>query len=169
LRARFCRDETATLVKLDQPDLAAVLRVVGMRISGEPGNMQPLYFLLQHLVWPVVARNTFVLRFLPSVFALLAVVLTYKLGEALFAREVALVGALFTALLPLHVRYAQIARPYSLLALLALASGYFLVRSLQTNRAICWIGFVLTAAAGFYAHYNALFVLQPRRVRGASG
>jgi hypothetical protein len=153
------RDENATVAKLDQPDLGAVLRVTGMRITGEPGNMQPLYFLVQHTFWPLVGRSSFMLRFLPSVFAVLAVVLTYKLGEVLWGRAVGLLGALFTTLLPLTIRYAQIARPYTLLALLALASAYFLVRGLKANRAVHWAGFALTAAMAFYTHYNALFVL----------
>jgi 4-amino-4-deoxy-L-arabinose transferase-like glycosyltransferase len=153
------RDESATITKLDQPNVQAVLRVTGIKITGEPGNMQPLYFVLQYLSWPLVQRSAFVLRFLPSVFALLGVVLTYKLGEALLGPTVGLLGALFTALLPLHVRYAQIARPYTLLALLALASAYFLVRGLTTNRPLHWAGFVLTATLSFYTHYNALLFL----------
>ena len=153
------RDENATVIKLDQPDLMAVLRVTGLKFTGEPGNMQPFYFLLQHLFWPVVERSAFVLRFLPSAFALLAIAVTYKLGEALFGREAGLAGALLTALLPLTVRYAQIARPYTLLALLALASAYLLIRALATNRPLHWLGYVVTAAICFYTHYNALFVL----------
>ncbi len=70
-----------------------------------------------------------------------------------------LIGALLTALLPLHLRYAQIARPYTLLAALSLASAYFLVRALRTNRPAHWIGFALTATLNFYNHFNAIFVL----------
>ena len=62
-------------------------------------------------------------------------------------------------MLPFHVRYAQIARPYTLLALLSLASTYLLIRALQTNRLQHWLGFVLTAVLSFYTHFNALFVL----------
>ncbi len=153
------RDENATITKLDQPNLSAMLVATSMKVTGQPGNMQPLYFLLQYLFWPLVGRSAFMLRFLPSAFGLLGVVLAYKLGEALADRKVGLVAALLTALLPLHLRYAQIARPYSLLALLSLASAYFLVRSLATNRPRHWVGFVLTAALAFYTHYNSLFVL----------
>ena len=153
------RDENATVIKLDQPDPMAVLRVTELKFTGEPGNMQPLYFLLQHLFWPAVQRSAFVLRFLPSVFALLAIAVTFKLGEALFDREAGLAGALLTALLPLTVRYAQIARPYTLLALLALASAYFLIRALATNRPLHWLGYVVATMLCFYTHYNALFIL----------
>jgi len=153
------RDENATITKLDQPSLAAVIDVTGIKLTGQPGNMQPLYFVAQHLFWPLVERSAFMLRFLPSVFYVLTVALVYKLGDELLSRDVGLVAALLTALLPLHVRYAQIARPYSLLLMLSVASAYFLVRAQRTNRPLDWAGFVLTATLNFYTHYNSLFVL----------
>jgi hypothetical protein len=153
------RDENATITKLDQPDLLAVLEATHMKVTGQPGNMQPLYFLLQYPFWSLTGRSAFMFRFLSSAFGLLAVALTYKLGQALFRREVGLVGALLTALLMLQVEYSQIARPYTLLALFSLASAYFLVRALSTDRPLHWAGFVVTAALNFYTHYNALLVL----------
>jgi 4-amino-4-deoxy-L-arabinose transferase-like glycosyltransferase len=153
------RDENLTILNLDQPDLRAVLVSTQMRISGEPSNMQPFYFFLQYPFWELVGRSAFVFRFLSSAFGVLGVAITYKLGEALLHREVGLVGAFLTALLPLYVRYGQIARPYTLLALLALASAYFLVRGLQANRLNHWAAFLLAAALAFYTHYNAIFFL----------
>lgn len=153
------QDENATITKLDQPNVKAVLEVTYMKVTGQPGNMQPLYFLLQHPLWPVVDFSAFVLRFLPSAFAVLTVAVAYKLGGVLFGREAGLVGAWLIAMLPLQVHYAQIARPYSLLALLSLTSAYFLLRALATNRAIHWLGFVLAASLNFYTHFNSLFVL----------
>jgi 4-amino-4-deoxy-L-arabinose transferase-like glycosyltransferase len=153
------RDENATITKLDQPNLQAVLEATYMKVTGQPGNMQPLYFLLQYASWPLIERNAFVFRFLPAVIGLLGVALTYKLGEALWSREAGLVGALLTALLPLQVRYAQIARPYSLLAALSLASAYFLVQGIRTNRTRHWAGFAIAATLNFYNHFNSLFVL----------
>jgi hypothetical protein len=153
------RDENATITKIDQPDLSSVLRATYMKVTGQPGNMQPLYFFLQHPTWPLIGRSSFAFRFLSSTFGILVVALTFKLGEALWDSETGLVGALLTALLPFHVRYAQIARPYTLLALFSLASTYCLVRALQTNRIRHWCGFALAAALNFYTHFNALFVL----------
>jgi hypothetical protein len=166
------RDEPITIVKLDQPNLQRALDATHFRLSGEPSNTQPLYFLLQYLFWPLVQRNTFVFRFLSSVFALLTVAVTYKLGEGLLELDgprscragtasaaVPVLGALFTALLPLHIQYAQIARPYTLVALLSLTSAYFLIRAMTTHRAAHWAGFILSATLAFYNHYNALFVL----------
>jgi len=153
------RDENATILKLDQPDLRSLLQVVPIKVTGQPGYMQPLYFVLEYYVWPLVHRSAFMLRFLSSAFGLLTVAVVYRLGRALWGRQAGLIGAFLTALLPLHVQYAQIARPYSLLALLSLASAYFLVRAWATHRPVYWAGFALTGAFSFYAHYNALFVL----------
>jgi hypothetical protein len=152
-------DENVTIVKLDQPSLAAVLDTVPLKYTGAPSNTQPLYFLLEGLFWPLVGRSAFMLRFLSSVFGVLTVALTYKLGEVLFGRLSGLAGALFTALLPMHLLYAQIARPYTLLAVLSLASALFLVQGLRTNRPRYWAGFVLSATLCFYTHFNALLVL----------
>jgi hypothetical protein len=153
------QDENATITKLDQPNLKAVLDVTYMKVTGQPGNMQPLYFLLQYFFWPLVGFSAFMLRFVPSLFALLTLVMTFKLGEVLFGWQAGLLGALLVALLPLHVHYAQIARPYSLLALFSLASAYFLLQALTTGRPAHWVGFALTATVNFYTHFNSLFVL----------
>jgi 4-amino-4-deoxy-L-arabinose transferase-like glycosyltransferase len=153
------QDENLTITQLDQPNLVAVWNAALLKATGQPSNMQPLYFLPQHLFWPLVDRSAFMLRFLPSIFAILAVAFTYKLGEVLLSRVAGLIGALLTALLPLTVHYAQIARPYTLLTLLSLASAYCLFQALKTNRALYWLGFVLTATLNLYTHYNALFVL----------
>lgn len=153
------RDENATITKLDQPDLRSVLEVIPLKVTGQLGTMQPLYFVIQYAFWPVVDRNPFVFRFLPAVFSLLAILLTYKLGEVLFGREAGLVGAFLTSLLLLHVEYAQIARPYPLLTTLSLASAYLLIRALSTERLRHWVGFVLAATLSFYTHYSALFAI----------
>jgi 4-amino-4-deoxy-L-arabinose transferase-like glycosyltransferase len=153
------RDENVTIVKLDQPSVKAVLDASRLKFTGQPSNTQPLYFVLLYWFWPLVERSAFMLRFLSSAFGLLTIALTYKLGETLFDREAGLVGALLTSVLMLHVQYSQIARPYTLLAALSLASAYFLVRALRTNRSLHWAGFVLTATLNFYNHYNAVFVL----------
>lgn len=153
------KDENATIIKLDQPNLAGVLKASGVKANGQPGSMQPLYFLIQHLVWPLVRHNAFVLRFLPSACGILGLALAYRLGRLLWSAGVGLVGALLVALLPLSVEYGQIIRPYTLLALLSLASGVLLVQAAGSNRPLPWAGFVLTATLNVYNHFNALFVL----------
>lgn len=153
------RDENATILKLDLPNLQAVLDASGLKANGQPSSMQPFYFLVQFPFWPLVGQSAFVLRFLPSIFALLAIALAGKLGSVLWGHEAGLVGALLLALLPLHVKYGQIIRPYTLLAMLSLASAYCLVLALRTNRAAPWIAFVVTATLNIYTHFNGTFVL----------
>jgi hypothetical protein len=162
------RDENATIIKLDQPSLVAVAHASGVKANGQPSSMQPLYFLLQHLVWPLVDHSAFLLRFLPSAFALLGIVFTFKLGEALWSSTVGLLGGLLVAVLPLHVEYGQIIRPYSLLALLSLASAYFLVVALRSDRPVYWLGFAIASSLNIYTHFNALFVLAAEGVFAAT-
>ncbi len=153
------QDENLTITQLDQPNLRAVWEAALLKATGQPSNMQPLYFLPQHLLWPLVNHNAFVLRFLPAAFAILAVAWTFRLGKVLLSHRAGLVGALLTAVLPLTVHYAQIARPYTLLLLLTLATADLLLRALRANRTPLWGGFVASAALSLYTHYNALFVL----------
>lgn len=153
------RDENATILKLDLPNPQTVLDASGVKANGQPSSMQPFYFLAQYPFWPLVGQSAFVLRFLPSIFALLAIALTGKLGSVLWNHDAGLVGALLLALLPLHVKYGQIIRPYTLLALLSLASAYYLIWALKTNRLVAWIGFVVTATLNVYTHFNSTFVL----------
>jgi len=153
------KDENASIIKLDQPNLWVVLEASGVRANGQPGSMQPLYFLVQYFTWPLVRHNAFVLRFLPAAFGLLGVALTYRLGRLVWSAEAGLVGALLVAVLPLQVEYGQIIRPYTLLALLSLASAALLIQALNSNRPLDWAGFVLTATLGVYNHFNSLFVL----------
>ncbi len=153
------KDENATLIKLDQPGLLGVLKAAGVKANGLPGSMQPLYFLAQYFTWPLVHHSAFVLRFLPSVFGILGIALTCRLGKLLWSAEAGLAGALWVAVLPLHVEYGQVIRPYTLLSLLSLASAVLLVQALDANRPLDWAGFVLTAALGVYNHFNALLVL----------
>jgi len=153
------KDENASIIKLDQPNMRVVLKASGMKANGQPSPMQPLYFLVQHLFWPVVRRSAFVLRFLPSVFGILAIALTYKLGEVLWNRAAGLAGALLVAVLPLQIEYGQTIRPYALLTMLSLASLYLLVRALRTNKPIDWAGFAMMATLNVYNHFNAFFVL----------
>ncbi len=161
------RDENLTIIKVHQPDLKALLAASRVKASGDPTAMPPLYFFAQYFFWPLVQRNTFMLRFLSSVAAILTVVFTYKLASVLLAsgrfastaRTVGLVAGLLTILLTITVRYAQIARPYTFLTLFSMASAYFVIQAQKSNRPAHWAGFVCASTLNIYNHYVGLFVL----------
>ena len=161
------RDENLTIVKVDQPDFLSALRAASIKATGKQGNMPPLYFLAQNLLWPLLERSAFMLRFLSSVCTVLTVAFTYKLSSTPFrsfsspgaAKAIGVIAAMLTVLLELTISYAQIARPYAQLAMLSMASACFLLQAFKTNRTIHWAGFVLVSTLNVYTHYYALLVL----------
>jgi len=120
----------------------------------------PLYFLVTH-AFLHLGDDDFLLRFPALVFGALGVAATYALGARLWGKREGLVGALLLAVAPLHLRYSQDARFYTLQVFLSLLSAYFLYRAvLSRDREWKWfVGFVLCTALNLYNHLFAFFVL----------
>ncbi len=98
----------------------------------------PLHYLV---LQPMIALggSEWLLR-LPSALAgIVSIFLLYALGAELFNRQTGLLAALILAISPLHIWYAQEARMYALVAVLALAAGLFAARALRTNHPVDWI------------------------------
>jgi mannosyltransferase len=155
-------------------------RTVGLIIEGTASDIHPPgYYLLLHVWRAIFGHSEFALR-APSAIAGLALVLfTYLLGRRLFGPATGLMAAFLGAISPFAVYYSQEARMYTLLAALAAAATYLLVRILETaskrqeargrrqearskNRASCillLVSYVLTCAAGLYTQYAFPFVL----------
>ncbi len=87
----------------------------------------PLYYLLVH-AWISAAGNTpFAFRFFSAWWAVLALPLTYRLGQRLMGRRVGAWALLLAVLSPFYVYYAQEARTYALTLALALGSNWALL------------------------------------------
>ncbi|SBO42465.1 glycosyltransferase family 39 protein [Cyanobium sp. NIES-981] len=120
----------------------------------------PLYFLLARLVREASGDAMARVRQLSALFSLLTLPAMAWLGrEASGQRGLAAVVAVTTAVSPLHLLYAQEARPYSLLLLLsALAcAAYLRLRRLPGPR-LFW-GYVLSLLAGLYT--SLIFLVVP--------
>ena len=118
----------------------------------------PLYFLITHFLL-YLGDNDFLLR-LPALAAgVLGVAATYVLGARLFGKVEGVVGAFLLAISPLHTRYSQDARFYTLLVLLALLSVYFLWRGLRSRERKWFAGFALCSILNLYTHLFALLIL----------
>jgi len=124
----------------------------------------PGYFVLLHGWMALAGRSEFALRYLSVAFSMLTVALLIRFGQELAGRPTGWVAGGLAALSPLYVTYAQEVRMYATVTFLALASVYFLWRSLAT-----WeigredwkplVGYVLVTAASLYTHYFTIFLL----------
>src|SRR4051794_10852424 len=131
-----------------------------LREDGSP----PLYYVLLHFWLAIGGHSEGGVRALSLVFALVAVPVAWWAGRAIFrSTRAAWIAAVLMALNPFLSQYAQEARMYSLVALLAIPATACFVRayaldaeSRQARRP--WIaGFSVAIAASLYTHNWPIF------------
>jgi hypothetical protein len=145
-------DETASyaIAVKSIPDLLAYTRTA---IQEHP----PGYYLLLHFWMQRVGSSEFALRYLSVLAGVVFVPLIYRFAARLFSAGVGFWAAFVAAISPFAVSYAQEARMYTLLGLLALLSMYVFWRMLREDGwGMWWIWGGLTLA-GMLTHY--LFAL----------
>jgi len=113
----------------------------------------PRYFLLLHGFVQLCGESDLVLRFPSAAFATLIVPLLYVMGCRLRGRRVGLLAALFGALSPFYLWYAQEARMYTMLTALGLCALYALWRAVTEQRRSWGALFVLSAALAAATQY----------------
>ncbi|MHB8842055.1 MAG: glycosyltransferase family 39 protein [Candidatus Aquicultor sp.] len=139
-----------TLAGLDLPHMIKALSL---------GDLNPpLYFITLHSWIGQFGNSEFSARLLSASFSFFAIIVIYKLGTLLFNKEVGILGALLLAISPFNIHYAQEARPYSLLVLLALLSVYFFIKLLNRTGGIS-LGYILSSALLLYAHMFGSLVI----------
>jgi hypothetical protein len=128
----------------------------------------PLYY---YLLWPWVrlaGAGEYALRFPSVFFGALSVPLLWIFAQRLLGSGAARLAALFMAVAPLQVYYAQEARMYTLLTWLGLLSSYLLWRLLNgrpgRSAALRGWAYILVSAAALYTHYFAFFLLAAHAV-----
>jgi mannosyltransferase len=118
----------------------------------------PLSFVVTR-AFMTLGDTVFALR-LPSVlFATLTIPVTYSLGRVLFGVRVGLLAAFLLAIAPLHVRYAQEARMYSMLAFYSTLSLYLFWRAVRARSGWWWALFAVATALNLYTHQFAFLSL----------
>jgi 4-amino-4-deoxy-L-arabinose transferase-like glycosyltransferase len=118
----------------------------------------PLSFVFTR-AFLTLGDTAFALR-LPSVlFATLTIPVTYALGRVLFGTRVGLLAAFLLAIAPLHVRYAQEARMYSMLAFFSILSLYLFWRAVRARSGWWWALFAVATALNLYTHQFAFLSL----------
>lgn len=137
----------------------------------------PLYFLLARAWIGLVGHSVASMRFLTALFSVLVFPCLYWLCRELFGSPtVGWIAMALFAVTPVHVLYAQEARPYSLLSVLILLSGVLLLRALKTNTRTSWLLYGVTVAAGLYTQLlfglvaiaQGLYVLLTKRWRSTT-
>jgi len=132
----------------------------------------PLYYALLHF-WLRLGDDPATVRALSALCGTLTIPVIYLLGRLLADDKVGLLAALLLAVSPFHVRFAQEARMYTLLALNAALALYALARLLAVAPASRlgrrenlnlqpetpnWTGYVLFTTAALLTHNTAIFL-----------
>ncbi len=115
------------------------------------------YYLLLHF-WMGLGRSEFFVRGLSAVFATATIPAVYALGTRLFRPAVGLVAALLLAVNAFDVRYAQEARSYSLLVLLAAVTTLLFVKAVENPTGRRWTLYTLFSALCVYTQFFGILV-----------
>ena len=129
-----------------------------LRKDGSP----PLYYLLLHVWMQAAGTSEEATRWLSVLCALLAVPAAWWAGRAVFGTRTAWMAAVLAATNPFLTQYAQEARMYALVALLAIPASATYARALAMGGSVAerrpWaIGYAVALAAMLYTHNWALF------------
>jgi hypothetical protein len=146
-------DELYTAARA-QLDLRSMLENVSTS-----GDNPPLSFVLFKYSVMLMGDSDFAFRFPTAILGSLTILLTYKVGEMLWTRQVGLVGSFLLAVNAYHIRFSQFARHYSITVFLALVSLILLLKALQTGKKRFWLGFALASVLNLYNHYFAFLPL----------
>ncbi len=126
-----------------------------------PGQNGPLYYLLLSPWLAAAGRGQFALRFFSTLFGVLAVALTARLGRRLYPAQpsTGLLAALLAATSPYLVWYGQEGKMYTLVVVLALLSMDRYLAALQRGGWHRWLAYVVTTSLLFYVHFVAILII----------
>ncbi len=119
---------------------------------------RPLALVLLHWVLGF-GSSEFLVRLPFALVSILDVAALYLVARELVDRRTSLLAALFLALLPIHVWYAQEARWYAQWSLLTTVSFWALLRAWKTDRTGWWLAFIAAATLNLYTFVITLHVL----------
>ena len=131
---------------------------LALREDGSP----PLYYMLLHFWLDVVPSSEAGVRSLSLLFSLLAIPAAFWAGRTIWdSQKAAWFAAILFAFNPFLAQYAQEARMYSLVALLAIPATTCFLRAyaLDTPNRRPWIaGFAVSVAVALYTHNWPIFL-----------
>jgi mannosyltransferase len=117
-----------------------------------------LYYVLLHY-WLRFGDSDAMIRGLSVIFSVATVPIIYALGSRLFGRNAGLLSAWLLAINLYHIRYAQEARSYALLVLMATVATWLLVRNLQERHSAHWGAYAAVCTLLVYSHFFGALVI----------
>lgn len=126
----------------------------------------PLYYVLLYgwLRLPFVNQTETMVRLFSVLLGIATIPILYAIGRRVFDRWAGGVAALFFAVSPFQIWYAQEARMYTLFVFLTVASFFALLKVLD-ERSILWAtAYVLAAVLLGYTHVFGAFVLAAQAI-----
>lgn len=113
----------------------------------------PLYFMLSRLWVGWVGHSVATMRCLTAIFSVLVFPCLYWLCWELFrSARVGWLAMALVAISPLHLPYAQEARPYSLWTAITLLSSAVLLYTLRKQTRASWVLYGISVIVGIYTH-----------------
>jgi uncharacterized membrane protein len=129
-------------------------------LAMEEGQLPPFYFLVARFWAKLFGTSVTAMRSLPALISLLLFPCAYWLCLELF--ESSMVGWVAMALVsvsPMHVLYAQEARPYCFWTVLTLLSSAVLLRAMRLQTKLLWGIYTAITVVGIYTHLYTVLVL----------
>jgi uncharacterized membrane protein len=131
------------------PEKTVIDTIKGLAL--EESQLTPLYFVMVRFWVRLFGNSVAITRSLSTVISLLAFSCLYWLCQELFeSRQIGWIAIALTAVSPVHVIYAQEARPYSLWIVTVLLSSAALLRAMRLKTKVSWGIYGITVALGLY-------------------
>ncbi len=138
--------------RVARADLVGILRGVRAHHGAQP---------LDYLITAVVLRVSpyeWVLRLPAALWGSLSVYLLYRLGKSMHSERTGLVAAVLLSVHPLHIRYSQELRFYSLFVFLVLLATLTLRRAWHVRHWRGWLLYGLVLTLGLFTHIYMVLV-----------
>ena len=119
----------------------------------------PLHYLFLKAFIRFFGANEFILRLPSAIFGISSVILLYKIGNVFLNRPIAYLSALILAINPLHIWYAQEARPYSMFVFVTLLNIYIFLKAISSGQEKLFLWCFLASILGLYTSYYFIFLL----------
>ena len=124
----------------------------------------PLYLFIMHAWTGIFGISETALRMPSAIFGVIAVYLTFKIGEKLMNRTGALLGALFLAVSYMGINFSQEARSYTMLLTAILLSCHSLLLFIENQDQKHFLYYAASVALMLYTHTFTIFIIMFHQV-----